>query len=162
MLSIRMSAISTVLLLLMACSGSGGGDSGKESTVPAASRKPATSIANPCKLLTSAELSSALNAKYGEGELTTTFAGPRCRFFTAAQDEVYIDVDDPALFDAYAHSANQSVPEVGDQAFWEHTQYGSFLYVKKGGNVITVGLPRDVTKLTPALESMAKLAASRM
>lgn len=122
----------------------------------------AARIANPCRLLTQAEISAALGTRFGAGQLTNNWAGPRCRFFTASQHEVFIDVVDPSLFDAYAHSADAVLPENGGQALWQHTSYQSYLYILKDGNLVTVGLPRSLTVPTPAVRRLAQLIASRM
>lgn len=122
----------------------------------------AARISNPCKLLTHTELSAALGTKFRAGQLTNTFAGPRCRFFASSGKEVFIDVVDPALFDAYAHAADAALPGIGDKTLWEHTSYQSYLYILKGGNLVTVGLPRSLTAPTPAVEKLAQLIASRM
>ncbi|WHZ18285.1 MAG: hypothetical protein OJF55_000434 [Rhodanobacteraceae bacterium] len=117
-------------------------------------------IANPCKLLTQAEISVALGMKFGAGELTHPGL-PRCRFLTASQDEVFIDVVDPGMFDAYAHGATP-MAGIGDKALWAHDRFSSDVYIVKGGNMVTLGLPRSVSRMTPALANLAKLVASRM
>ena len=122
----------------------------------------AARIANPCRLLTQAEISAALGTRFGAGQLTNTGAGPRCRFFTASQHEVFIDVVDPALFDAYAHSADAVLTGIGYKVLWQHTSYQSYLYILKDGNLVTVGLPRSLSVPTPAVRRLAKLIASRM
>jgi len=116
----------------------------------------------PCRLLTQAEISAALGTRFGAGQLTNTGAGPRCRFFTASQHEVFIDVVDPALFDAYAHSADAVLTGIGYKVLWQHTSYQSYLYILKDGNLVTVGLPRSLSVPTPAVRRLAKLIASRM
>lgn len=128
----------------------------------AAARGSAAPITNPCKLLTQTEVSTALGARFGAGQLTNTGAGLRCRFLTASGEEVFIDVVDPALFDAYAHAADATLTGIGDKALWEHSEYGSYLYILKSGNLVTLGLPRTVARLTPALVKTGKLIAKRM
>lgn len=119
-------------------------------------------IADPCKLLTQAEVSAALGMKFRAGELTHPGL-PRCRFLTASQDEVFIDVVDPSMFDAYAHAPGTTpLPGIGDKALWAHDQFSSDIYIVKGGNMVTIGLPRTVSKMTPAVANVAELVASRM
>lgn len=117
-------------------------------------------IANPCKLLTQAEVSAALSLKFGAGQLTHPGL-PRCRFLTASQEEVFVDAVDPGMFDAYAHGATP-LAGIGDKALWAHDRFSSDIYIVKGGNMVTLGLPRTITKMTPALEKLAKLVAARM
>ena len=119
-------------------------------------------IKNPCKLLTHAEVSAALGKSFSSGKLTNTGAGPRCRFFTASQEEVFIDVVDPALFDACAHSADAVLTGIRYKVLWQHTPYQSYLYILKDGNLVAVGLPRRLTAPTPAVEKLAALVAGRM
>lgn len=121
---------------------------------------PVHPIANPCKLLTQAEVSAAMGMKFRAGELTHPGL-PRCRFLTASSDEVFIDVVDPSMFDAYAHGATP-LPGIGDKALWAHDQFSSDIYIVKGGNMVTLGLPRNITRMTPALAKLARLVATRM
>lgn len=120
----------------------------------------ASSISNPCKLLTQAEVSAALGMKFGAGQLTHPGL-PRCRFLTASDDEVFIDVVDPAMFDAYAHGATP-LSGIGDKALWAHDRFSSDIHIVKGGNMVTLGLPRTISQMTPALAKLAKLVAARM
>jgi hypothetical protein len=118
---------------------------------------------DPCKLLTQAEASAVMGVAVGPGERTVPAPGhPRCRFFTAAHDELAVDVDDPALFDSYTHLGAKSVSGLGDKALWSHDEYGSRLVIAKGNEMIELVLPRTITMMTPAVQKAGRLIASRM
>jgi hypothetical protein len=163
MFRFRFLVVFALIPLAAACGGSQtAAAAGGQTDAPVAAQSPSARITNPCKLLTQTEISAALGTKFAAGQLTNTGAGPRCRFFTASQEEVFIDAVDPSLFDAYAHSADAMLPGIGDKALWQHTSYQSYLYILKDGNLVTVGLPRRLTVPTPAVEKLAKLVAGRM
>src|SRR5579875_884241 len=123
----------------------------------------AVPIADPCSLLTLAEASAAMGEAVGPGQrkqfgkLTT-----RCSFSTASNDELFLDVSNPGLFDAAVHMGAVPVAGIGDRALWQHDQYSSLLMIEKGGNVINMGLPHTIASPTPAVVKAGKLIAGRM
>lgn len=119
-------------------------------------------ITDPCKLLTQDEASAAMGAKVRPGQLTHPGPGPRCRFLTPSFAELYIDVSTPTLFNAYVQMGATPVAGIGDKAYWNHDQFGSWLHIAKGGNLVTLGLPTTIASMTPAVEHAGKLIASRM
>lgn len=129
-------------------------------------------IGDPCKLLTQAEASDAINTRLGPGEIKTFRGITRCAFFNSGnrEEEIWLDVqndsavvDDRTLFDSLSHGPDvKLVAGIGDQALWSHSQIGTFLYILKAGNMVAIGLPRTMAAMTPAVEKSGKLIASRM
>lgn len=164
--SLRSSSVLALLALAAfacGCSKSNSAESGP-ATAPSApaARAASAKIANPCKLLTQAEASAAIGAKVGPGQLTNTGMTMRCRFFTPSQDELFLDASGTDLFDTYAHTGAVPVSGMGDKALWAHSEIGSWLYIVKGSNMITLGVPRTISSMTPAIQQAGKLIASRM
>jgi hypothetical protein len=127
-------------------------------------------IADPCKLLTQAEASEAVGTRVGAGELRHFGSIDRCSFPDAAKDQkLWLDVQtasatvpDSALFDSFTHGPDvKMVSGIGDQAIWNASQIGTFLYILKGGNMVAMGLGKMPT-MTPSVEKAAKVIASRM
>lgn len=166
-------AIAVTLAVTCACLSS-------KSNVPAQDASGSTSaassaatarITDPCKLLTEAEASEAIGAKLGPGVLKNLGVVTRCAYSNRAQEqELWLDVQnstavvsDPVLFDSLGHGPDSKwINGIGDQAVWAHSQYATFLYVLKGGNMVAMGLPRTMATVTPAVEKAAKLVATRM
>lgn len=158
-------AVSAAVALMAGCSQHQGsapttGEVAASATPTVAAAAP---IADPCSLLTQAEASAAMGAPVGPGQrkqfgkLTT-----RCSFSTASNDELFLDVSNPGLFDAATHMGAVPVAGIGDHALWQHDQYSSLLMIEKGGNVINMGLPRTIASPTPAVLKAGKLIAGRM
>lgn len=118
------------------------------------------SIADPCKLVSVAEVSEAMGRPSKPGELTHPFNGNRCRFYDAtAQYEIFLQTVDPALVKGVLAEATV-LPGMGDWAYWS----GGAVYVGKGDHALMIGfqLPHTLTAMTPAAEKLARAVASRM
>ena len=151
--------------VLAACSSSNP-SAGASAPTPQASATPAAvAIADPCKLLTQDEASAALGKRTGPGELkqfgTIT---TRCSFYSpSTQEELFLDVSNPGLFDAATHLGATPVAGIGDKALWQYDAHSSFLFIEKGGKVINLGgLPGGMATPSPAVQQAGKLVASRM
>jgi len=156
-------AVSAAAVLMAGCSTQQGSAPATGQAAVSATPTAAAPIADPCRLLTQAEASDVLGAPAGPGQrkqfdkLTT-----RCSFSTASNDELFLDVSNPGLFDAAVHMGAVPVAGIGDRALWQHDQYSSLLMIEKGGNVINMGLPHTIASPTPAVVKAGKLIAGRM
>lgn len=149
--------------LLAACSSSHPSDGA--GTPPQASAAPAVAIADPCKLLTQDEAAAALGKRTGPGELKQFGSiTTRCSFYSpSTQEELFLDVSNPGLFDAAAHLGATPVAGIGDKALWQSDAHSSFLFIEKDGKVINLGgLPGGMATPSPAVQQAGKLVASRM
>lgn len=119
----------------------------------------ATSITDPCALLTLTEASAALGQS---GELMEYRSASRCRFAGSGQ-ELSLETGSAAAFRALARKAG-AVPlsGIGQKALWLHDADGTYLYILKGGNVVTMGLPQTMSTMPPAVAKAAELVAGRM
>lgn len=124
----------------------------------------ATPISNPCKLLTPAEASAAVGQTLVRSDVQRYGPVTRCRFFNASGDEPFwLDAADAATFEGLEHLPDaKPVAGIGDRALWQHDEISTFLHILKGGNMISMGLPRTLATLTPAVQKAAKLVADRM
>lgn len=124
----------------------------------------AAPIANPCKLLTPAEASAAIGRTLVRSDVQHYGPITRCRFFDAAGDEpLWLDAADAATFEGLEHLPGvQPVVGIGDRALWQHDELATFLHILKGGDMISMGLPRTLATLTPGVQKAAKLVAGRM
>jgi hypothetical protein len=167
-----MSTAAAVFAIVLACGCSGSKPAATNSSNNAANQAAAASAATPaqskstiadaCKLLTQSEASAVMGVKMNSGQSFHLQTGPRCRFLSKAQDELAIDVIDGGLFDGYAQLADKQVSGMGDKAAWSHDQFGSHLFILKGGNMAAVSLPTSIATVTPAVETAGKQIASRM
>lgn len=108
----------------------------------AAGSAAAPSISDPCKLLSQAEASAALGEKLGAGKLRHYGPVSRCQFFAGEKEDLFLDVADPAMFDALAHGSDaKPIAGIGDRALWQHNEYATFLHIVKGGNMVSMGFP---------------------
>lgn len=156
----------TSLAFTTGCSGSGGsaaaapGATGRSSAAPGSSHP----IADPCRLLTRAEASAAVGKALVRNDVQHFGPVTRCRFFDASGDEpIWLDVADASTFDALTHMPGMTpVSGIGDQALWQHDELSTFVHILKGGNMVSMGLPRTVSTLTPAIMKAAKQVAGRM
>lgn len=121
-------------------------------------------ISNPCRLLTIAEASVALGEPLVRSDVQHFGPIIRCRFFDASGDEpLWLDAADAATFEGLAHLPDvEPVSGIGDRALWQHNELATFLYILKGGNMVSIGLPRTLSSLTPAVRKAAELIAERM
>lgn len=121
-------------------------------------------ITDPCKLLTLAEASATVGKALVRNDVQRFGPITRCRFFDAAGDEpIWLDVADAATFDALTHLPGMKpVSGIGNQALWQHDELSTFVHILKGGNMVSMGLPRTVSTLTPGIMKAAKLVARRM
>ena len=128
-------------------------------------------ITDPCKLLTQEEASAAIGEKLGPPELKDMGVVMRCAFrIQSTGHELFLDVQkptatvaDPVLFDSLSHGPDSKpVSGMGEGATWSHSEYATFLYILKGGNMVAIGLPRTTATMTPEVEKAGKLVASRM
>jgi hypothetical protein len=164
MSSLRIFVVVILVGLIAGCSGTKNSSAASGNSA-VASHPRAAAIANPCKLLTQQEASAVMGAPVrGPGELVhIQNVGARCRFFTKSEDELFLDATDDSLYDTYSHLGGVPVPGIGgDGAMWLHSQVGSYLYIKKDGNMITMGMPRTITTVTPAVIAAGKAIASGM
>jgi hypothetical protein len=153
----------TPLALATACSGSAGSTSAAP-VAQASSTHPSTPISDPCRLLTPAEASPAVGQVLVRSDVQHYGPVTRCRFFNAGGDEpIWLDVTDASTFDGLAHLPDvKPVSGIGDQALWQHNELATFVHILKDGNTVSMGLPRTLSSMTRAVESAAKLVASRM
>lgn len=151
------------LLLAAGCHSSTSAAPAQATTSEAAAKPASPPISDPCKLLSQAEASAALGEKLGAGKLQHFGPVSRCQFFAGVNEDLFLDSADPATFDALAHGSDaKPVSGIGDKALWQHNEYATFLHILKGGNMISMGLPRTMSNLTPGVENAGKLVASRM
>jgi hypothetical protein len=143
------------LLLIAALAGAG---------CSGAARAASTPIANPCRLLTIAEASVALGENLVRSDVQHFGPIIRCRFFNASGDEpLWLDAADAETFEGLAHLPDvEPVSGIGDRALWQHNELATFLYVLKGGKMVSIGLPRTLSSVTPAIRQAAKVIADRM
>ena len=121
---------------------------------------PNTAIADPCALISVAEVSEAMGRPSKAGELTHPFHGNRCRFYDAtSQYEIFLQTVDPVLIKAVLKDAT-AIPGMGDWAYWS----AGAVYVGKGNQALMIGfqLPHTLTAMTPAAEKLARTVAGRM
>lgn len=140
---------------------------GKTSAAPgdqAAATAHSAPISDPCKLLTQAEASAAIGQTLVRHDVQHYGPITRCRFFNAAGDEpLWLDAADGSVFDGLAHLPDvKSVSGIGDRALWQHNELATFVHILKGGNMVSMGLPRAVSDMTPEVEQAAILVARRM
>ena len=124
----------------------------------------AAPIVNPCKLLTPAEASAAIGQTLVRSDVQHYGPITRCRFFNAAGDEPFwLDAADAATFEGLEHLPDaKPIAGIGERALWQHDQLSTFLHILKGGNMISMGLPRTLATLTPGVQKAEKLLAGRM
>ena len=130
----------------------------------AAARTRSAPLADPCKLLTQEEAAAAIGRSVTRSDLQHYGRVNRCRFFSADGDEpIWLDAEDAAMFDAVAHLPDaKPLSGIADQAFWQHNELSTFVHILKNGRMVSMGLPRTMSTLTPEAEKAAKLVASRM
>lgn len=169
MRSIATAAAVIVIAFACGCSGSkpaatdaSNHSNGGASASAAAPAQSKSTIADACKLLTQDEASAVMGVKMNPGQSFLLQTGPRCRFLSKAQDELAIDVIDGGLFSSYAQLADKPISGVGEKAVWSHDQFGSHLFILKGGNLAVVSLPTSTATVTPAVETAGKQIAGRM
>lgn len=135
-----------------------------QATTSVATANPAShTISDPCKLLSQSEASAALGEKLDAGKLKHFGPDTRCQFFAGENEDLFLDVADPSMFEALAHGSDaKPVSGIGDKALWQHNEYATFLHILKGGNLVSMGLPRTMSNMTPGVENAGKLIASRM
>lgn len=133
-------------------------------TSPSPAQPTSPSISDPCKLLTLAEASAAMGKPLVRNDVQHYGPVTRCRFFDAGGDEpIWLDVADAATFDGLTHMPGMKpVSGIGDQALWQHDELTTFVHILKGGNMVSMGLPRTLSTMTPAVTKAARLVASRM
>ena len=124
----------------------------------------AAPISNPCKLLAPAEASAAIGRTLVRSDVQHYGPITRCRFFDAAGDEpIWLDAADAATFEGLEHLPGaKPVVGIGDRALWQHDELSTFLHILKGGNMVSMGLPRNLATPTPGVQKAAKLVAGRM
>lgn len=146
------------------CSGSSGNAPAAGGTQASGAQRQSVPISDPCKLLTRAEASAAVGKTLVRNDVQKFGPVTRCRFFDAGGNEpTWLDVEDAATFDGLTHMPDVTpVSGVGDQALWQHNELATFVHILKGSNTVSMGLPRTVSTMTPAVEKAAKLVASRM
>ena len=169
---VRVMVIGGALASACACSSTKAGPDQLAGVSATAKAAFAPRIADPCKLLTQGEASEAIGAKLQAGELKRFGPITRCEFYSKPDSEQSLlldvrnetsQVSEATLFDSDTHNPDaKSVPGVGDQAFWFHSELGSLLEIFKAGRLVSVTLPRTMTTATPALGKAARLIASRM
>lgn len=157
----------TPLAFAAGCSGSAGSASTASAAGQAtasATARPSAPIENPCRLLTRAEASAAIGQTLVRKDVQHYGPVTRCRFFNAAGDEpIWLDAADAGTFEGLTHMPDmRPVSGIGDQALWQHDELSTFVYILKGGNMVSMGLPRTLATMTPAVTKAAKLVASRM
>ena len=154
----------TSLAFAAGCSGSAGSATAAGGTQASATQPQSVPISDPCKLLTRAEASAAVGKTLVRNDVQKYGPVTRCRFFDAGGDEpIWLDVEDAATFDGLTHLPDVTpVSGIGDQALWQHSELATFVDILKGGNTVSMGLPRTLSTMTPAVEKTAKLVASRM
>lgn len=154
----------TSLAFATGCSGSGGSAAAAPGAAGSSAQGSSHPISDPCKLLTRAEASSVVGKALVRTDVQHFGPITRCRFFDASGDEpIWLDVADAATFDALTHMPGmRPVSGIGDQALWQHDELSTFVHILKGGNMVSMGLPRTVSTLTPAIMKAAKQVAGRM
>lgn len=173
----------TVLLMVLSiavfegsgCKSKTADQPGTETAASTAAATPAAPrITDPCKLLTQAEAEAAIGAKLQPGQLKDMGSLIRCAFrnqnIDNADQNIFLDVQKPTatvsdavLFDSFTQAPDSKlISGMGDQAVWSHSVYASFLYIMKGGNMVAIGIPRQIATVTPEVEKAGKLVAGRM
>lgn len=156
--------LATPLAIATGCSGSAGKAAVPSGAAASAAQPPSRPIADPCRLLTLAEASAAIGETLVRNDVQHYGPVTRCRYFNAAADEpIWLDVADAATFGGLAHLPGiRPVSGIGDQALWQHDELSTFVHILKGGNMVSMGLPRTLASMTPAVRQAAKRVASRM
>jgi hypothetical protein len=124
---------------------------------------PAASAAvDPCKLVTTAEASTAMGASSLPGKLHKGRAGSSCRYYSPDHKmNVFVQAIGPADMQGASQLGGKNVSGIGDQAVWA----AGSLFIRKGGNFAQVGLYRtagSMEHMDPQIIPLAKAAASRM
>ncbi len=152
------------IFFVAGCSGSPGKTVAPSGAQANAAPPPSRPIADPCALLTRAEASAAVGQTLVRNDVQHYGPVTRCRFFNAQGDEpIWLDVQDAGIFDGLTHLPDvKPVSGIGDQALWQHNELATFVHIQKGGNMVSMGLPRTLSTMTPAVTKAAKLVTSRM
>ena len=153
--------------LMAGCSGSSGNTSAAPSAAqpsPSTAQRSSLSISDPCRLLTLAEASAAVGETLVRNDVQHYGPVTRCRFFNGGGDEpIWLDVEDADTFDGLTHLPDvKPVSGIGDRALWQHNELATFVHILKGGNMVSMGLPRTLSTMTPAVNKAAQLVAGRM
>jgi len=123
--------------------------------------------AEPCKLLTPAEIGTTLGAPFGAGEPIGTTG---CSW-TAAKPHMIVTLSlwPPAEWDRMKASAlpgttNQPAPGLGDDAFYTTVAQYTVLYVKKGATVYLFKVygVKDQAKQMSAEKTLAQDVLARL
>lgn len=149
------------------CSGSDENTSAGASAAqpsPSTAQRSSASISDPCRLLTLAEASAAVGETLERNDVQHYGPVTRCRYFNAGGDEpIWLDVEDADTFEGLAHLPDvKPVSGLGDRALWQHNELATFVHILKGGNTASMGLPRTLSTMTPAVNKAAQLVARRM